>query len=253
MTPQSDDAGTSTGLGGQAWQGLLAGAALGAAAMFMLDPDRGRRRRKQAGQAVRRLGKRGGDWIEAGGRDASNRWQGVLAQLRRLIGQAATPSDPQLQARVRARLGRLVSHPHAIHVDASAGCITLGGPILAHEKEALLAGVTRIVGVHEVRDQLEVHELANGIPALQGDGNVTKAASMTHSLPPAWRSLALAGGGVLAWYGLRRRSTAGVVLGTLGLAVLAGSAASPRARRVHHAGTGLPPEPPAAQHDKVLH
>lgn len=240
---------------GKVLQGLLAGAAVGAATMFMLDPDRGRRRRKQAGQAMRRLGARTEGWLAEGGRDAGNRWQGVLAQWRRLAGQGAAPTDEQLQARVRARLGRIVSHSHAVTVDAVQGCVTLGGPILAHEKPALLADVARVAGVRELRDQLEAHEHADGIPSLQGDGHPVRDAR-AQALPPAWRGVALASGSAMAWYALRKRSPLGLVLGALGLALLARSAVAPRARR--HAGStvDLPregDESPATQQGQILH
>ncbi len=240
---------------GKMLQGLLAGAAVGAAAMFMLDPDRGRRRRKQAGQAMRRLGARADGWLAEGGRDAGNRWQGVLAQWRRLAGQGAAPTDAQLQARVRARLGRLVSHSHAVTVEAVQGCVTLGGPVLAHEKPALLADVARVAGVREVRDLLDAHDHADGIPALQGDGHAVRDAR-TRALPPAWRGVALASGGAMAWYALHKRSPLGLVLGTVGLALLARSAVAPRLRRRDGSATDMPregDESPATQQGQILH
>ncbi len=240
--------------GAKALQGALAGAALGAVAMFMLDPDRGRRRRKQTGQALRRLGNRTGAWLDMGGRDAGNRWQGVLAQWRRLAGQVRPPSDDILQARVRARLGRLVSHPHAVTVEAAQGSVTLGGPILTHEKAALLAEVARVAGVREVRDLLELHEQANGIPALQGEGSAALQGTLPLALPPVWRGVALASGGALALYALRNRSPFGVLLGAAGLALLARSAAPMRARRRQAGDDALRGvDAPAVEQGQVLH
>jgi hypothetical protein len=244
----------STSPGSKSLQAALAAAAVGALAMFLLDPDRGRRRRKQAGQALRRVGTRTGSWLEAGGRDAGNRWQGVLAQWRRLAGQGKPPDDDILQARVRARLGRLVTHPHAVTVDAAQGCVTLGGPILTHEKPQLLAEVARVAGVREVRDLLELHEHANGIPALQGAGNAIRPPASLQALPPAWRGVALAGGGALAWYALRKRSPASLLLGAASVALLARSAIGPRSRR----GTGHDDavhgqEPRPTEQGQVLH
>jgi hypothetical protein len=234
----------ATNKAGNAMQSLLTGAAVGAAAMFMFDPDRGRRRRKQTGQAMRRLGVQTGGWLETGGRDAGNRWQGVLAQWRRLAGQGRPPSDEQLRARVRAHLGRLVSHSHAVTVDAHEGCVTLAGPILEHERAALLADVARIAGVREVRDQLDGHENATGIPALQGDGPVQRQSS-AQALPPALRGAAVVGGSALAWYAYRNRSPAGLLLGVLGLSLLARSVVSPRSRRnAAGSGAGAGPEAP---------
>jgi hypothetical protein len=241
--------------GGKALQGALAGAALGALVMFMLDPDRGRRRRKQTGQALRRLGTRTESWLEAGGRDAGNRWQGLLAQWRRLAGSGTPPDDAILQARVRARLGRVVTHPHAVTVEVEQGCVTLGGPILAHEKPRLLGDVARVSGVREVRDQLESHEHADGVPALQGEGNMAhQGIRAQQALPPAWRGVALAGGGAMALYGMRKRSPLGLLLGAAGLALLARSAVAPRSRRRSSADeVAQGPESRPVDQGQVLH
>lgn len=247
---------STPGNGGKAVQGAMAAAALGALAMFLLDPDRGRRRRKQAASALRRAGSRTGSWLEVGGRDAGNRLQGVLAQWRRLSGQSTPPDDDILQARVRARLGRLVSHPHAVSVEASAGCITLGGPILAREQAALLADVARVDGVREVRDQLELHEHANGIPALQGEGQVARQGNAAQALPPALRGAALAGGSALAWYALRKRTPAGMLLGAVGVALLARVAVQARQGRRADRAQGSEQhgaEPAPSEQGQMLH
>jgi osmotically-inducible protein OsmY len=72
-------------------------------------------------------------------------------------------------SRVRAELARVVSHPRAIEVTIiHEGCVSLGGPILSSEADAALAAVARVRGVATVEDNLERHESAEGVPALQG-------------------------------------------------------------------------------------
>jgi osmotically-inducible protein OsmY len=56
------------------------------------------------------------------------------------------PNDVLAQ-RVRARIGHVVSHPHAITVKAHKGVVTLEGPILEHEVERLLETVRSVRGV----------------------------------------------------------------------------------------------------------
>src|SRR5205823_10004365 len=73
-----------------------------------------------------------------------------------------------LVERVRAKMGRVVSHPRAIRVTARGGRVTLMGPILAGEVAPLLACASRIHGVHELENRLEVHTDAGDHPALQG-------------------------------------------------------------------------------------
>src|SRR5918996_24565 len=100
-------------------------AALGAAAMYLLDPDRGRRRRAIARDKVRSFAYRAGDLVDAAKRDASHRIQALHATTRRLRTRDDAPSDEVLAERVRARLGRVVSHPHAVRVSAEGGRVRL--------------------------------------------------------------------------------------------------------------------------------
>ena len=93
----------------------------------------------------------------------------------------------QLIERVRARLGRLVSHPHAIQVGARRGHVTLSGPILEREVEPLLTAVRNVWGVSDVEDRLVAYERAENIPSLQGgvEPRETRAMLMQANWPPA--------------------------------------------------------------------
>ena len=51
---------------------------------------------------------------------------------------------------------------------ASSGRVTLSGAVLAHEVEGLLRAISRVPGVQEVENRLEVHEQAGHISGLQG-------------------------------------------------------------------------------------
>jgi osmotically-inducible protein OsmY len=71
--------------------------------------------------------------------------------------------------RIRAELARVVSHPRAIEVSVlHEGCVSLSGPILSSEADAALAAVAGMRGVATVEDNLERHDSAEGVPALQG-------------------------------------------------------------------------------------
>ena len=76
--------------------------------------------------------------------------------------------DDQLIARVRAKLGRLVSHPHAIDVIARDGTITLSGDVLEDEAQRLVSGVGSIRGISLVCDHLLRHRDAANLSSLQG-------------------------------------------------------------------------------------
>jgi uncharacterized membrane protein len=101
-------------------------------------------------------------------RDAVHRAQGLVAETKRLLGPAAAVTDEVLVERVRAALGRIVSHPHAMEVFVDQGHVDLSGPILADEVRPLLRCVRAVPGVRGVSDHLEVYPERGHVPALQG-------------------------------------------------------------------------------------
>ena len=109
---------------------FLRGAAIGAAAMYLFDPDKGRRRRAIARDKLARLASESGDVLTAAAHDIGNRVRGVEARAARAMHPSPSPDDLQLIERVRARIGRAVSNPHAIQVGVREGRVTLSGPVL---------------------------------------------------------------------------------------------------------------------------
>ena len=148
----------------------LTGAGAGAALMYMADPHEGARRRARLHEAAlhaNRLAKAAGGMTS---RDVQHRLSGVAARLLEQFVEQPEPIDDVLVERVRARLGRLVSHPGAIHVTATHGTVTLSGPIFEAELEQILKGVAGVPGVMAVENHLEAHAEAGHLPALQGAG-----------------------------------------------------------------------------------
>ncbi|MBU6427926.1 MAG: SRPBCC family protein, partial [Cyanobacteria bacterium REEB65] len=76
--------------------------------------------------------------------------------------------DEILALRIRSRMGRYTSHPHAIAVEVHAGRVVLSGPVLEHERHPLARCVRTTPGVVELDDRLEAHRSAEAVPALQG-------------------------------------------------------------------------------------
>jgi uncharacterized membrane protein len=146
---------------------LIAGFLLGAGLMYLLDPDRGIRRRHVARDRLGRVRRRVGEELAAAARDVRNRSAGTFAELRSRLSYDEA-GDAVIEERVRARLGRLVSHPGAVDVAVVSGEATLLGSVLEGELEALLQGVRQVRGVRRVWNQLEVFADANGVPELQG-------------------------------------------------------------------------------------
>lgn len=191
---------------------LLAGG-VGAAVMYLFDPDRGRRRRAQLRDQLTSAARRAGCRANLAARDLSHRARGLVAEAHSWLSADDHPSDRVLADRVRAAIGRAVSHPHAIQVDANDGRVTLGGPILADEVPSLLDCVSAVRGVGGVEDRLEVHEEAGTLSALQG-GRVPRNAPAKWS--PATRMLACAVGCGLMVNCLARRTPGAALLGTAG-------------------------------------
>jgi hypothetical protein len=187
---------------------FLAGAALGASAAFIFDPDRGRRRRALARDKAISASRLTRDAIDTTVRDASNRARGIAAATRgRVAGGDA--DDATLVERVRAKLGRASSHPRAIEVQACEGEVTLCGPVLASEMNAVLATAAGVRGVQSVINQLDAHESDEGVPSLQGEGRAAGPSLdlLQNHWAPATRALvamtALAATGVAAAYARR--------------------------------------------------
>ncbi len=212
--------------------GALAGFAAGSAAMFFLDPQQGRRRRALArdqwASARRSLEHDAGVML----RDFRQRLSGVSAELR-AIARNEQPSDEVLAERVRARLGRVCSHPHAVEVLARDGCVELKGAILASEQLRVVASVRRVRGVRQLDDDLIAYESAEHVPALQGGRARGRRLSPTARLAAASLGLSLAAAG------LKSRRLGPLLLGGVGLALLSRSAsgqALPELRRVQQWG-----------------
>ncbi len=206
---------------------VFLGGALGACAMYFLDPQSGRRRRARTRDQLVHARRRLDQASRVTARDVSHRAQGIAAGARKLLSREEV-SDDALIGRVRAALGRTVSHPHAIEVAAGGGHITLEGPVLTQEVRPLLRAVRNVPGVRAVSDHLTVYEEAGNVSALQGgvprQGN--RFELMQDNWSPAARLVTgTIGAGML---GVAFRAKAGLcaLLGIGGSALLARAASN---------------------------
>jgi uncharacterized membrane protein len=139
--------------------------------------------------------------------------------------RAVTPEI--VTERVRAALGRVVSHPAAVHVSVDeAHRVLLQGAVLAWEHEPLLRTVAATPGVLALRDELAAYESAEHVSALQG--GVPRRPRRPQLLRDHWSPgvrllMAIAGGGLLLG-GSRRRGALGAVGAAAGGALLLRSA-----------------------------
>ena len=76
-------------------------------------------------------------FLEIASRDLQNRSLGMMEEMRsRLAGQ--TVDDDKLVRRVAAKLGHHMQHAKEVGVTAENGIITLEGPILSTEVDAVM-------------------------------------------------------------------------------------------------------------------
>lgn len=176
---------------------LIAAAGAGAALAYMFDPGRGGARRAWMGDKMRRATRQTREGLDATARDMGNRARGIVAATRGRLSSESV-DDATLVERVRAKLGRVCSHPRAIDVEARDGEVTLRGQILADEVSDLLAAAAAVRGVTAVIDELEPHGSSAGIPSLQGEGAPGEPGLdvLQRRWAPATR--ALVGAGVIA-------------------------------------------------------
>lgn len=149
---------------------ILSGLAVGALAMYALDPVSGGRRRAHARDKLVRTGK-------VLGREARKQLSnfvnhvkgGVAEQMSAMRDRERQLDDDLLVRRVRAQIGHVVAHPGALDVGAEDGRVTVSGPVLAGEEENVRQRLEKTRGVRTFDCRLEVHDTAGNVPGLQGE------------------------------------------------------------------------------------
>jgi hypothetical protein len=153
-----------------ALRSTICGAGIGAGLMFLFDPARGARRRSMVRDKVVRAAHKTRDAYDATRRDVGNRLSGAAAEVRsQLNGDGA--DDWTIGERVRAKLGRVASHPRAITVIVENGCVRLTGDALASEIDAIVSAVENVRGVRSVDSRLTTHAAGTRVPSLQGSSH----------------------------------------------------------------------------------
>src|SRR5580765_1532695 len=109
----------------------LSGVLVGVGLMYFFDPQRGKRRRARVVEAATHAQRVERQLVGKAVRDAQHRAHGLSERVKHPL--AADVPDAVVTGRVRAQLGRLVSHPRAIEAEVDGGRVVLRGPILTHE------------------------------------------------------------------------------------------------------------------------
>lgn len=138
---------------------LLLAFALGASLMYVLDPQRGRRRRAlvrdqvvHGGHIIEDTGKR----VVGVSRDLRNRARGAAAEIRSRF-QGDGSDDGRLDARVRSELGRKIPDYDALTVSVHDGKVTLRGTVSGDNAERAVSAARHVRGVSEVENLLQTN------------------------------------------------------------------------------------------------
>jgi len=125
---------------------FVAGMAVGGRLMYLFDPVSGKRRRVGMRDKFVHVRHVAMHRLDKTLRDLRNRARGVVAETRASLGHQDTP-DEILTERVRAKLGRIVSHPTSIEVIVSCGYVLLTGSLQEQEEKQLTQQVYSVRGV----------------------------------------------------------------------------------------------------------
>jgi uncharacterized membrane protein len=189
------------------------GVLLGAGLMYFMDPIRGRKRRARINEAVMHAQRHERDLLAKASRDARQRAHGLVERTKHRPSTDAP--DQVIESRVRACLGRAVSHPGALDVAVVDGRVILRGPVFTHEAEYVVRAVRGVAGVREVVDRMERHATAGSIPSLQGEGRKRR-----RRWSPTAQVAASGTGALMILYGmLVRRGLVGTLFGAAGSAL----------------------------------
>ena len=187
---------------------MIGTAGLGAGLMYLLDPDRGHRRRARIK-----------NWL-------SNHTGNLTSEVRGLAGKVQSRwTDSGVEDAIMDRINHVIksisSTPQAIQASFRRGKLTLKGHGTTEEMKKLIGELRSIPGVQAVENFLE-HRGSDVRDVLRkGKWSNTTA-----------RWVAGAAGGGLAVYGATRRDRLGASLGAVGMSMLLSGAANRGPRRI---------------------
>jgi hypothetical protein len=193
----------------------LKAAGLGAILMYYLDPDRGNRRRAYLRDQIHSMTNTKRQCLNVMVRDFKNRSYGTFHDVKSRFEPDDAPSSVVVE-RVRAQLGRWVSHPSSIEVSAHDGHVVLSGLILANEVQDLIHHVRSVRGVKSIDNQLEAHSASENIPGLQGKGHIPHSDRWTPATCLAMGSI----GVLMALAGTARRNPLGGLITAAGVGMV---------------------------------
>jgi hypothetical protein len=127
---------------------------LGAGLMFFFDPRNGSRRRAVTRDKTRHGYRTTAEYLKRSSTNVVNHTRGLLAMATRC--EATVPDDDILLARVKSRIGHVVSNPHAIEVKADHGLVSLAGKLPYRDAQKVLKTIASTRGVSGLENHLAI-------------------------------------------------------------------------------------------------
>lgn len=133
----------------------VAGILIGAAAMYLLDPVAGRRRRHFLRDKTASAGRHAGQRTTRFVTNLRNRLRGMWHETQGRLSREQIADDRTLCERIRSAIGHVSQHASSVRVSARNGVITLSGAVPEREAGDILSAAHGVRGVHEIVDHLE--------------------------------------------------------------------------------------------------
>ncbi|HEX6134700.1 MAG TPA: BON domain-containing protein [Longimicrobiales bacterium] len=131
---------------------FLLGFAMGAGLTYLLDPDRGGRRRALVRDQLVHAGHEAEVVARSTARHVRNRARGLAHEARARLTEHEV-DDRVLEERVRSEIGRKLSHGD-IEVTASHGHVTLAGSVIADDLQDVVRAARGVRGVESLDNRL---------------------------------------------------------------------------------------------------
>ncbi|HEX6308165.1 MAG TPA: BON domain-containing protein [Longimicrobiales bacterium] len=143
---------------------FVLGFAVGAGLTYLLDPDRGGRRRALVRDRLVHAGHEAEDLTRSTARHVRNRARGLAHEARARLTERGV-DDRVLEERVRSEVGRKMSYGD-LDVTASWGHVTLAGTVAGEDLQDVVRTARGVRGVESVENRLTVQaEPADAQPA----------------------------------------------------------------------------------------
>jgi osmotically-inducible protein OsmY len=150
---------------------FVLGAAAGAAAAHLLDPENGATRRAQLREQAQSRAKQGASSAQAQAQHVANRAQGAATSAAGGGSGLQDPDDVTLARKVETEIFRDADAPKGdVSVDVQAGVVNLRGEVAAEWIEKLAAAAGQVDGINGVQNLL--HEPGTPTPAAQPSEHV---------------------------------------------------------------------------------